>query len=84
MQADGSFDAALLMTERVLTHMGHGIGKSGQASVMSRQKMEIWSLRFQLFLVKKKYQELNEELSPFDDLEQPDTYAVYSDSGSDG
>lgn len=76
-QNSGNLRAAYNLTNTLLTQSGQGLGKAGHPTKNSFEIFEIWSCRFQLMLALKLFNQLEAELSSFDDLEAPDTFFQY-------
>ncbi|KAF8355649.1 trpp-12 [Pristionchus pacificus] len=76
--------AALEATGKILTLLGQGMDKSGRSSTLSPFALEIWSIRFQLLFGLKKYTELLDEMTSFEDLDAPDLFFQYHDDKKEG
>uniref|UniRef100_A0A914D0H7 Uncharacterized protein n=1 Tax=Acrobeloides nanus TaxID=290746 RepID=A0A914D0H7_9BILA len=73
----GNLKAAFNLTTSLLELYGQGYGKAGQPTKNTLETFEIWSCRFQLMMALKLYSNLIEEISPFEELDAPDTYFDY-------
>ncbi|TKR77604.1 hypothetical protein L596_018539 [Steinernema carpocapsae] len=75
--SQGHFRTALNITSQILTTLHQGFGKAGRSTANSFQSFEVWACRCQLLMAVQKYQLLNEELSPFEELDAPDLFFQY-------
>ncbi|KAK0416756.1 hypothetical protein QR680_012663 [Steinernema hermaphroditum] len=78
--SQGHFRAALNITSQILTSLKQGFEQAGKPSMNTVESFEVWACRFQLLLAVQKYQLLNEEISPFEELDAPDLYFQYRSS----
>ncbi|GMR60625.1 hypothetical protein PMAYCL1PPCAC_30820, partial [Pristionchus mayeri] len=76
--------AAVEGTGKILTLLGQGMDKSGRSSTLNPFSLEIWSIRFQLLFGLKKFTELLDEMTSFEELDAPDLFFQYHDELKEG
>ncbi|GMT06229.1 hypothetical protein PENTCL1PPCAC_28403 [Pristionchus entomophagus] len=76
--------AAVEGTGKILTLLGQGMDKSGRSSTLTPFSLEIWSIRCQLLFGLKKFTELLDELTSFEELDAPDLFFQYHDEQKEG
>ncbi|GMT36063.1 hypothetical protein PFISCL1PPCAC_27360, partial [Pristionchus fissidentatus] len=76
--------SAVEATSKILTLLGQGMDKSGRSSSLTPFGLEVWSIRFQLLFGLKKYKELLDEMTSFEELDAPDLFFQYHDDAKQG
>lgn len=77
-------EAALNGTSDMLTWLGQGKDKAGRPSEINQICMEIWTLRFQIFLNLRMHAQLLAELAAFEELDAPDLFYQYKTTDKTG